>query len=43
MSVSPEAVRFDEDVMRIELSEGRTMGVPLAWLFHPLSRGSMAI
>ena len=31
MSISPEAVRFDEDVMWVELSDGRTIGVPLAW------------
>ena len=31
MSISPEAVRFDEDVMWVDLSDGRTLGVPLAW------------
>lgn len=31
MSISPKAVRFDEDVMWVELSDGRTIGVPLAW------------
>ena len=30
MTISPEAVRFDEDVMRVDLSDGRTIGVPLA-------------
>jgi hypothetical protein len=25
------AVRFDEDSMWVELSDGRTLGVPLAW------------
>ncbi|HWG17748.1 MAG TPA: DUF2442 domain-containing protein [Acidobacteriaceae bacterium] len=33
MSSSPEAatVRFDEDSMWVQLSDGRTIGVPLAW------------
>ncbi|MGA2537648.1 MAG: DUF2442 domain-containing protein [Terracidiphilus sp.] len=33
MSSSAEAtrVRFDEDNMWVELSDGRTVGVPLAW------------
>jgi hypothetical protein len=31
MSISPTAVRFDEHVMWVELSDGRTLGVPLAW------------
>lgn len=33
MSSSPEAthIRFDEDNMWVELSDGRTVGVPLAW------------
>jgi hypothetical protein len=30
-SVSPTSVRFDEDSMWVELSDGRTIGVPLAW------------
>lgn len=30
-SVRPMAVRFDEDSMWVELSDGRTLGVPLAW------------
>lgn len=39
MANSPEplAVRFDEDAMWVELEDGRTIGVPLAWfprLFH---------
>ena len=32
-------VRFDEDNMWIELSDGRTLGVPLAW-FPRLLRGT---
>jgi Protein of unknown function (DUF2442) len=31
MSISPTVVRFDEYVMWVELSDGRTLGVPLAW------------
>jgi hypothetical protein len=30
-SISPTHVRFDEDSMWVELSDGRTIGVPLAW------------
>lgn len=38
-SVSPSKVRFDDDSMWVELSDGRTIGVPLAW-FPRLLRGS---
>jgi uncharacterized protein DUF2442 len=31
MSISPTAVRFDENAMWVDLSDGRTLGVPLAW------------
>lgn len=39
MSISPEpvAVRFDEVSMWVDLEDGRTLGIPLAWfprLFH---------
>ena len=39
MSISPEplAVRFDDFKMWVDLEDGRTLGVPLAWfprLFH---------
>ena len=30
-SVKPLNVRFDDDSMWVELSDGRTLGVPLAW------------
>lgn len=32
-AVSPEplAVRFDEDSFWVELADGRTLGIPLAW------------
>jgi hypothetical protein len=31
MSISATAVRFDEDTMWVDLTDGRTLGVPLAW------------
>ena len=31
MAISPERVTFDEDSMWVALSDGRTLGVPLAW------------
>lgn len=31
MSISAEAVSFDQDQMWVRLSDGRTLGVPLAW------------
>jgi hypothetical protein len=31
MSISPETVRFDDDTMWVGLSDGRVIGVPLAW------------
>ena len=31
ISYSPIRVRFDEDSFWVELSDGRTIGVPLAW------------
>ncbi|HLH91702.1 MAG TPA: DUF2442 domain-containing protein [Xanthobacteraceae bacterium] len=40
MSTSPTAVRFDEHTMWVDLSDGRTIGVPLAWfprLLHATS------
>ncbi len=30
-SVSATRVRFDEDNLWVDLSDGRTLGVPLAW------------
>jgi Protein of unknown function (DUF2442) len=36
---SATRVRFDEDSMWVELSDGRTIGVPLAW-FPRLLRGT---
>jgi hypothetical protein len=31
MSISAKALRFDEDSMWVELADGRTLGIPLAW------------
>jgi hypothetical protein len=31
MSISAATVRFDDSAMWLELSDGRTLGVPLAW------------
>ena len=36
-SVSATAVRFDTDSMWVDLSDGRTLGVPLAWFPRLLS------
>lgn len=38
MDVSAESVAFDADVMWVSLSDGRTLGVPLAWF--PRLRGA---
>lgn len=31
MSTSPKAVRFDDDSMWVELTDGRVIAAPLAW------------
>jgi len=31
MTISATAVRFDDHTMRVDLSDGRNLGVPLAW------------
>ena len=31
MTISPKAVRFDDDSMWVHLDDGRVIGVPLAW------------
>ena len=31
MSISATAVRFDDHLMWVDLTDGRTLGVPLAW------------
>jgi hypothetical protein len=41
MSISATKVRFDADTMWVDLSDGRTIGVPLAW-FPRLLRAAPA-
>lgn len=46
MSISPEAVRFDEAAMWVTLSDGRVLGVPLAWfprLLHASAEARAAV
>jgi Protein of unknown function (DUF2442) len=31
MNISATSVRFDADTMWVELTDGRTLGIPLAW------------
>jgi hypothetical protein len=31
MNISATSVRFDADTMWVELTDGRTIGIPLAW------------
>jgi hypothetical protein len=31
MTISPASARFDDFTMWVELTDGRTLGVPLAW------------
>jgi hypothetical protein len=31
MTISATAVRFDDDMMWVDLTDGRTLGVPLTW------------
>ena len=41
MTIAATRVRFDEDAMWVELTDGRTLGVPLAW-FPRLLRATPA-
>jgi hypothetical protein len=41
MSISATKVSFDDDTMWVDLTDGRTIGVPLAW-FPRLMRASGA-
>ena len=41
MTISATSVRFDEYTMWVELTDGRTLGVPLAW-FPRLLRATSA-
>lgn len=31
MTISPKSLRFDDDYMWVEIDDGRTLGIPLAW------------
>jgi hypothetical protein len=45
MSISAKSLRFDDDSMWVELSDGRVLGVPLAWfprLLHATPRQRLA-
>jgi uncharacterized protein DUF2442 len=42
MSISAAAVRFDEHTMWVDLTDGRTLGVPLAWFPQLLHASSDA-
>ena len=37
MSISPKSIRFDDSSFWVELSDGRMLGVPLAWFPRLLS------
>jgi len=41
MSISPKTVRCDENSLWVELNDGRTLGVPLAWF--PRLLGATAV
>ncbi|RJF78882.1 DUF2442 domain-containing protein [Rhodopseudomonas palustris] len=41
MTISATSVRFDDHAMWVDLSDGRTLGVPLAW-FPRLLRATPA-
>lgn len=48
MALSPTAVRFDEHTMWVDLTDGRTIGVPLAWFPRllnatPAQRGTIEL
>jgi hypothetical protein len=46
VSISAKSVRFDDDSFWVELSDGRTLGVPLAWfprLLHASSEQRLAV
>lgn len=42
MTISATAVRFDEHTMWVDLTDGRTLGVPLAWFPRLLHASSEA-
>lgn len=40
MTILAEAIRFDEDSLWVDLNDGRTLGVPLAWFPRLLNASS---
>ena len=40
MTVSATSIRFDDDTMWLDLTDGRTLGVPLAWFPRLLNASS---
>ncbi|MDK9719782.1 MAG: DUF2442 domain-containing protein [Rhodospirillales bacterium] len=40
MTISADTVRFDDHTMWVDLADGRTVGVPLAWFPRLLSATS---
>ncbi len=42
MTISATTVRFDEHTMWVDLSDGRILGVPLAWFPRLLNAGPEA-
>jgi hypothetical protein len=46
VSISAKSIRFDDDSFWVELSDRRTLGVPLAWfprLLHATSEQRLAV
>ena len=46
MTISPASIRFNEDALCVTLSDGRTLGVPLAWfprLLHATPEARAAV
>jgi len=46
MTISAKSLRFDDDSMWVDLSDGRTLGVPLAWfprLLHATPQQRLAV
>lgn len=43
MSISAESIKFDDDSMWVELSDGRTIGVPLVWFPRLLNASKLEL
>lgn len=42
MTISATDIRFDDDTLWVELDDGRTLGVPLAWFPRLLTADKVA-